>query len=134
MATTLILETTIDGIRSQIETELSTLMLDSIALVYIQAARSIGTENEAVVAVTLARIGLAGKISAQLIASTIISSALVGGRRLAWSARRSMFASTTDLQLKVVDDKIVSGSGCVHANTEMRVASNRLGKIDLFEA
>lgn len=78
-------------------------MLTSSAFIDVHAARTIGTEYKSTVAAALAWVGFAGKISAQLIASAIIGSALVGGWRLAWSARRSMLTGTTDLQLKVIN-------------------------------
>ena len=131
---TLIPEPSVNGIGFQIFTELSALMLASITLIYIQTGSSIFIEYESIVAAALAWIGLAGKISAQLIAATIVNRALVGGRRLARSARRSMLAGTTNLKLKVVDNELIACSGGVHANAKMRIASNRLGKIDLFKA
>jgi hypothetical protein len=128
LTTTLILEPTIDGIRSEVVTNLLALMLATFALIHIQAARSVGSiENESVVAVALSWIGLAGKMSAQLIASAILSTALVGGWRLTWSARRSMLTGTTDLQLKVINKELIAGSRGIHANAKVRIASNGLG-------
>jgi hypothetical protein len=94
---TLILEPTIYGIGGQIGTELSALMLASSAFIDIQTARPIGTDYKSIVAVALARICLASKISTQLITSAITIAALVRCWRLARSTRGSMFAGTSDL-------------------------------------
>lgn len=46
-----------------------------------------------------------------------------------------MLAGTTDLQLKVIDEQVVSGTGGIHPDTKVGIASRgRLGEVNLVES
>ena len=46
-----------------------------------------------------------------------------------------MLAGATDLQLEVIDEQIVSGTGGIHPDAKVGVASrDRLGKVNLVES
>ena len=46
-----------------------------------------------------------------------------------------MLAGATDLQLEVIDEQVVSGTGGIHPDAKVGVASRgRLGKVNLVES